>query len=54
MATGVILGQPEREELEIMETIIKPIKDVIRLAENGEIKDASSALAIFQCKERDY
>ncbi len=52
LATDVNLGQPEYEATEVMEVIPMPIPEVLRMAQNNEISDGPSALALLLCAEK--
>ena len=52
LATGVKLGQPQHEPTEVMQTHLKPIDEVLRMAQANEINDGPSALAILLCAEK--
>ena len=51
LATGVSIGEHDREEFEIIESHEVSIDDALIMAKNGQIKDAPSALAILLCEE---
>lgn len=51
IATGVTLGEPDREELEIMETHLKTPAEVLQMLDDSEIKDAPSAMALMLSKQ---
>lgn len=40
-------GEPEREATEQMELVTMPLREAVRLAESGEMRDSSSALAVI-------
>jgi len=48
IATGLHLaGAPRREPTEQMDLVTMPLGDAVRLAESGEMRDSSSALAVL-------
>ncbi|MBK8434899.1 MAG: NUDIX hydrolase [Chloroflexi bacterium] len=47
LATGVQLGQPEHEPLEIIEIHPTPILHALHMAQTGQITDGMSALALL-------
>jgi hypothetical protein len=48
LATGLQLqGAPRRELTEQMELVTMPLDQAVRLAESGEMRDSSSALAVL-------
>ena len=48
VATGLELaGEPRREITEQMELVTMPLEEAVRLAESGEMRDSSSALAVI-------
>lgn len=49
LATGVELGQTEREPTEMIETKLVPVEEALRMAREGEISDGPSALALLWC-----
>jgi len=51
LATGVRLGTPQREAMEIMEVRLFPPKEALEMARRGEINDGPSALALLLCAE---
>lgn len=50
LATGVELGQTQREPTEWMETRLVPVTEALRMAREGEIADGPSALALLRCE----
>lgn len=50
LATGVALGEVEREASEVMEVVIRPIPEVLAMARDGRITDAQSALALLRAE----
>jgi ADP-ribose pyrophosphatase len=50
LATGVELGNPQREPTEAMEVRLVGIDEAMRLARSGEISDGPSALALLWCE----
>jgi 8-oxo-dGTP pyrophosphatase MutT (NUDIX family) len=50
LATGVELGLPQHEPVEIIEIHPLPIVEVLNMAHAGKITDATSALAILLCE----
>lgn len=50
LARDVELSAAAHEPAEIIEIHPKPIPEVLRMAQNNEIEDGSSALAIFLCQ----
>jgi ADP-ribose pyrophosphatase len=50
LATGVELGEVDRESTEIMELYRFPAAEVLRMARAGEISDGPSALALLLCE----
>lgn len=52
LATGVTLGSPQHEPLEVIEIQPKPIAEVLRMAQANEISDGPSALALLLCAEK--
>jgi ADP-ribose pyrophosphatase len=52
LATGVELGLPQHEPVEIIEIHPKPIGEVLEMAHTGKITDAMSALVILLCESR--
>jgi len=50
LALGVTLGEPQREETEYIVLHEVPVKEALRMARAGEIKDGPSALAILLCE----
>ncbi|MDD3826773.1 MAG: NUDIX hydrolase [Anaerolineae bacterium] len=51
LATGVELGEPDRETTEEMERRLVGVDEALRMARSGEISDALSALALLWCEE---
>ncbi|MCB8944518.1 MAG: NUDIX hydrolase [Ardenticatenaceae bacterium] len=52
LATGVTLGKVQHEPTEVIQIHLKPIDEVLRMAQANEISDGPSALAILLCAER--
>ncbi len=52
LATGVTLGQTQHEPTEVMELHVKPIAEVLQMAQANEISDAPSALALLLCASK--
>jgi ADP-ribose pyrophosphatase len=50
LATGVELGETQREATELMELRLVPAEEAVRMAREGEISDGPSALALMWCK----
>lgn len=50
LATGVELGEPDREPAEPVEIRVVPVEEALRMARNGEISDGPSALALLWCE----
>ncbi len=50
LATGVQLGETQREPTEIMEVCLTPIQEAMRMARQGAISDGPSALALLWCE----
>ena len=50
LATGVELGEPEREPTEEIEVQLVPADQALRMARSGEIADGPSALALLWCE----
>ena len=50
LATGVELGEIQREPTELMEMRLVPIEEARRMAGEGEITDGPSALALLRCE----
>ena len=50
LATGVELGEAQREPTELMEIRLVPIQEAMRMASKGEITDGPSALALLWCE----
>lgn len=51
LATGVVLGESEPEDAELIETSIFPKDVVIQMARSGDINDGMSALSILLCEQ---
>lgn len=49
LARGVELGEPELEPAEVIERHLKPVGEVIRMAQANEMQDGLSALAVLLC-----
>jgi ADP-ribose pyrophosphatase len=49
LATGVDLGETQREPTELMEVRLVPVEEALRMAREGEITDGPSALALLWC-----
>ncbi|MBN1657810.1 MAG: NUDIX hydrolase [Anaerolineae bacterium] len=50
LATGVMLGEAQREMTEQMEVRPVPVAEAVRMARSGEIMDGPSALALLWCE----
>ncbi len=50
LAMGVELGETHYEPTELMEIRLKPVKEALRMAREGEISDGPSALALLWCE----
>ena len=50
LATGVELGETDREPTELMEIRLVPVDKAMRMARSGEISDGPSALALLWCE----
>jgi ADP-ribose pyrophosphatase len=50
LATGVELGETQRELTELMEIRLVPVEEALRMAREGEITDGPSALALLWCE----
>jgi 8-oxo-dGTP pyrophosphatase MutT (NUDIX family) len=50
LATGVEMGEAQREPTELMEVQLVPVEEALHMAREGEITDRSSALALLWCK----
>ena len=50
LATGVELGETQREPTELMEIRLVPVEEALRMARAGEITDRPSALALLWCE----
>ena len=50
LATGVELGEAQREPTELMEMRLVPVEEALRMAREGEITDGPSALALLWCE----
>lgn len=50
LATGVELGEAQREPEELLEVMLVPAEEARRLAREGEITDGPSALALLWCE----
>ena len=50
LATGVELGETQREPTELMEIRLVPVEEALRMARAGEITDGPSALALLWCE----
>jgi ADP-ribose pyrophosphatase len=50
LATGVELGETQREPTELMEMRLVPVEEALRMARKGEISDGPSALALLWCE----
>lgn len=50
LATGVELGEAQREPTELMEMRLVPVEEAMRMAREGEITDGPSALALLWCE----
>lgn len=51
LATGVTLGQPQREASEVMSLRLMDPNEALRMARQGEIVDGPSALALLLCAD---
>lgn len=50
LATGVKLGQPTPEPTELIEIHPKPISEVLQMAQQGQIRDTPSLMALLLCQ----
>jgi ADP-ribose pyrophosphatase len=50
LATGVTLGEAQREPTELMEMRLVSIAEALRMAREGQIADGPSALALLWCE----
>ena len=50
LATGVELGETQREATELMEMRLVAVEEALRMAREGEITDGPSALALLWCE----
>jgi ADP-ribose pyrophosphatase len=50
LATGVELGEAQREPTELIEIRLVPFEEALRMAREGEISDGPSALALLWCE----
>ena len=50
LATGVELGDAQREPTELMESRLVPVEEALRMASEGEVTDGPSALALLWCE----
>jgi ADP-ribose pyrophosphatase len=50
LATGVELGETQREPTELMEMQLLRVEEALRMARQGEISDGPSALALLWCE----
>jgi ADP-ribose pyrophosphatase len=50
LATGVELGEAHREPTELMEVVLLPVQEALRMARAGEVSDGPSALALLWCE----
>jgi ADP-ribose pyrophosphatase len=50
LATGVKLGESQREPTELMQMRLMPIQQVLEMARRGQIADGPSALALLWCQ----
>jgi ADP-ribose pyrophosphatase len=50
LATGVELGEAQREPTELIEIKLVPAEEALRMARDGEISDGPSALALLWCE----
>ena len=50
LATGVELGETQREPTELMDIRLVPVEEALRMAREGEISDGPSALALLWCE----
>ena len=51
LATGVELGDHNRNYMEVIDVELMPIEKALQMARNGEVTDAVSALALFLCEK---
>jgi ADP-ribose pyrophosphatase len=51
LATGVELGETDREPTELMEVRLVPVAEALHMARSGQIADGPSALALLWCEE---
>ena len=51
LATGVELGEADREPTELMEMHLVPIDAALSMAREGELSDGPSALALRWCEQ---
>lgn len=51
LATGVDCGAHAREPLEIMEVHEIPLEEALKMAKEGKMTDASSALSVLLCEQ---
>ena len=52
LATGVELGEANREPTELIEMHLLPIEEAMRMARQGEIADGPIALALLWCEPK--
>ena len=52
LAVGVSLGKTRHEPAEVMQVHVKPIPEVLQMAQNNQISDAPSAYVILLCAMR--
>jgi hypothetical protein len=50
LATGVELGESQREPTELMEVHLVPVDEAMRMVRSGAIADGPSALALLRCE----
>jgi DNA helicase HerA-like ATPase len=50
VATGVELGEPDREPTEEIEVRLVDVEEALRMAPSGDMKDGPSALALLWCE----
>jgi ADP-ribose pyrophosphatase len=52
LATGLRTGTAHSEEHEVLEVHWKPLHEVLRMAQSGELRDGKSVVAIFRAAAR--
>jgi len=50
LASGVVLGEGQPEDTELIKVAVKPKTEVLQMARAGRITDGMAALAIFLCE----